>query len=301
MQAVDKFQGIIVAPYAPYDKNGEVDADAAIKQARFYRDRGIKGLYLNGSTGEGFLLSVEERKKIAEAVLGAFKGEMTIIVHVGAIATRDSVELAKHAEKYGAVALAAVPNVYYRLSENSIEYHWNTIIESTGLPFIIYNIPQLTGYDLSLNLLSRMANNKKVIGIKNSSLNAFQTQQFKKAGGNNFIVFNGADEQYLAGRIMGAGAGIGGTYGAMPEMFLKLDDFFCAEDIQEAQKWQVRINEIIMELISFPSLYAAAKGLLKLRGVDIGSVRAPLLPLKEEDMPRLYALHEKVMGYSSEI
>jgi len=297
MNNLDKFKGIIVAFYAPYGKDGEVNIDAAIRQARFYKDAGVKGLYLNGSSGEGFLLNLEERKKIVEAVIGEMKGEMTIIVHVGAAATRECVEMAKHAELIGADALSAVPSVYYRLPECSIEYHWSNIIESTELPFIIYNIPQLTGYDLTMNLLNKMIQNKKVIGVKNSSVNAFQTEQFKKAGGDNFIVFSGSDEQYLAGRIMGAEAGIGGTYGVMPELFLKLERYFASGDIGEAQKWQGRINEIINGLLSFKSLYAAAKGVLKLRGIDLGTVRAPMVSIDETDITRLSSLYQKLNEY----
>lgn len=300
MDHLDKFKGIIVAFYAPYDDNGEISIKAAVKLAKFYKEAGVRGLYLNGSSGEGFLLNLDERKKVVEAVLDEFKGDMTMtmIVHVGAAATRESVELARHAEKMGADALSAVPSVFYRFPEASIAYHWSTIIDSTSLPFIIYNIPQLTGYDLTLNLLDKMIKNGKVIGVKNSSMSAFQIEQFKKTGGKDFIVFNGPDEQYLAGRIMGAQAGIGGTYGVMPELFLKLERCFVEGHIEEAQKWQIAINEIIGGLLSFNSLYGAAKAVLKLRGIDIGSVRAPMLPIFEADMSRLHLLHEKVMEYT---
>lgn len=294
----DKFKGITVAFYAPYDNDGEISIKAAVKLAKFYKEAGVKGLYINGSSGESFLLNLDERKKVVEAVLGEFKGEMTMIVHVGAAATRESVELARHAEKMGADALSAVPGVYYRFPESSIEYHWNTIIDSTSLPFIIYNIPQLTGYDLTLDLLKKMIRNEKVIGIKNSSISAFQIEQYKKVGGKDFVVFNGPDEQYLAGRIMGAQAGIGGTYGVMPELFLKMERCFVEGRIQEAQKWQIAINEIIVELLSFNSLYGAAKAVLKLRGIDIGSARAPMLPITEAIMPRIHLLYEKVMDYT---
>lgn len=300
MQTLDKFKGVTVAFYAPYDSQGEVSLEAAAAQARFYLERGVRGLYLNGSSGEGFLLTVEERKRITEAVCREVGGKMSLIVHVGAAATRESVELARHAASCGADALSAVPSVYYRLSEASIEHHWTAMIDATDLPFIIYNIPQLTGYDLSLGLLRKMIRNPKVIGVKNSSMSTLQTEQFKMAGGKDFLVFNGPDEQYLAGRIMGAEAGIGGTYGAMPELFLRLEKCFVEGRIAEAQKWQIRINEAIMELVSYPNLYSAAKEILRLRGVDVGSVRAPFLPLTPADLPKVKALHDKIVGWIAE-
>lgn len=297
MYDLDKFKQVTVAFYSSYDKNGEVSIEAALMQAQFYKEKGIKGLYLCGSSGEGFLMNVEERKKISEAVIKKYRDDMTMIVHVGAAATRDSVELARHAEEIGADAVAAVPSVYYRLSETSIKYHWDTIIKSTKLPFIIYNIPQLTGYDLSMDLFNKMITDKKVIGVKNSSLSSYQIEQFKKAGGENFLVFNGPDEQYLAGRIMGADAGIGGTYGAMPELFLKLEKCFTEGNLREAQKWQIRINEVISELCSLPCLYAALKEILRLRGADTGIPRAPMLPLKKAELPKVKKIHDKILKF----
>lgn len=300
MYNLEKFKGVIVAFYAPYDENGEISIDAAIKLAAYYKALGINCLYLNGSSGEGFLLSLSERKKLVEAITSEFKDEMNFIVHVGAAATSECVELARHAEQYGVDALSAVPSVYYRLPESSIENHWKTIIGSTELPFVIYNIPQLTGYDLSLNLLTRMIENKQVIGVKNSSINVFQIEQFKKTGGDKFIVFNGSDEQYLGGRVMGAEAGIGGTYGAMPELFLKLEQLIVAGKLKEAQKTQGKINEIIAEMLTFNNIYAVAKEILKFKGVNIGTVRLPMLPVKDCEIPKLKALYEKIDQYTNE-
>lgn len=304
MKALDKFKGVFVAFYAPYDLSGNISPEAAVAQAQFYYDRGVKGLYLCGSSGEGFLMRNEERMAIVEAVLGAFKGKMTMIVHVGAAATQDSVLLAKHAQDCGADALSAVPSVYYRHPEASIEAHWTQIIDSTELPFIIYNIPQLTGYDLTLTLLARMIENPKVIGVKNSSMNTYQTQQFKSVGGEDFIVYNGPDEQYLAGRIMGAEAGIGGTYGVMPELYLKAEECFVKGLVQEATYWQNEINGIITELLSYTNLFAAAKAILRLRGLDLGSVRLPMLGLSEAEesqrIPVLWARLEKLIQKATE-
>ena len=148
----EDFKGVFIAFYTCFNEEGNISVDAIKKLARFYANKGVKGLYVGGSSGEGFLLTVDERKKLLEAVIDEVGKELTIIVHVGAAATRDSVELAKHAEEKGAHALSAVPNVYYGLPERSIELHWKNIINSTNLPFIIYNIPQTTGYSLSNNL-----------------------------------------------------------------------------------------------------------------------------------------------------
>ncbi len=297
---LNMFKGVFIAFYAPYTDKGDISIEKAIEEARFFKNCGVKGLYVNGSSGEGFLLSVEERKSIQEAVIREFKDDMTIIVHVGAASTRESIALAKHAEHCGAHALSAVPSVYYRLSEDSIHAHWTSIIDETPLPFIIYNIPQLTGYDLSLNLLKRMIQNPKVIGVKNSSMSCYQTQQFKRAGGENFIVFNGPDEQYLSGRMAGAEAGIGGTYGAMPELFLALEKSYIEGQLERAQKIQSFINECIEAFAATRNIYAGAKEILRLRGLDIGSVRLPFLPLSEQDKIEMKKRYELIEAFKAE-
>ncbi len=292
----DDLKGIFIAFYACFDKDNNISEEATKKLARFYAEKGVKGLYVGGSSGEGFLLTVEERKKMLEAVMAEVGSELKIIVHVGAAATKDSVELSKHAEKVGAHALSAVPNVYYKIPERSIELHWKNIMDSADLPFIIYNIPQTTGYDLSTNLLKKMLSYPKVVGIKNSSMATYDIQRFKALGGEDLLVFNGPDEQFISGRIMGADAGIGGTYGVMPELFLKAEEHFSNGDIKKAQEVQFTINEIIGELLSFPSLYGAAKEILKLRGIDIGTTRLPLEPVDIEDLPKVKAVYEKIIN-----
>lgn len=297
---LDRFKGITIAMYSCYNASGEIDLEAARRLARYYAESGVKGLYVGGSSGEGMLQSVTERKLMLEAVVGEVGSELTVIAHVGAPATRDSVELAIHAEKIGAHAVSAVPAIYYRLPAPSVEAHWQAIIDSADLPFIIYHIPQTTGFQLSLGLLSKMAAQEKVIGVKISAESTFELQQFKAAGGEGFLVLNGPDEQYLAGRSIGADGGIGGTYGVMPELFLHIENCYAQGRMADAQKWQFIVNELIVDLLSFPSLYGACKAILKLRGYDTGEPRLPLLPVAETDLPRIHALNERILSFSAQ-
>lgn len=291
---VAAFEGVYVAMYSAYDAEGRVDVDRVKKLARYYVGTGVKGLYVGGSSGEGILQNVEERKQVVEAVMEEVKGKLTVIVHVGANSTMESVELSQHAEACGADAISAVPSIYYRLSESAVENHWQHMIDSTNLPFIIYNIPQTTGFQLSVNLLKKMAQQEKVIGVKMSGESTFELQQFKDAGGDDFLVFNGPDEQFLAGRIMGADGGIGGTYGVMPELFCKLNTLYKEARLEEAKALQTEINAIIKQLLSYPSLYGACKYILSLRGIETGHPRLPMLPVREEDHASLAALNQKI-------
>lgn len=249
----------------------------------------------------GMLQSVEERKQMLQAVIEEVGSELTIIAHVGAPSTRDCVELAQHAEQAGAHAISAVPSIYYRLSPLSVENHWQAIIDSTSLPFIIYHIPQTTGFQLSKGLLSKMAAQDKVIGVKISAESTYELQQFKAAGGEDFLVLNGPDEQYLAGRSIGADGGIGGTYGVMPELFMKIESCFAEGKMVDAKYWQFVVNDLITELLSFPSLYGACKAILKLRGLDCGEPRMPLLPIPDSDLERIASLNAKMLSYIAQV
>lgn len=286
MRDLSKYKGIIPAFYACYDENGEVSQERVRNQVIYYIEQGVKGIYVNGSSGECIYLSIEERKSIIEAVMEVAKGKLTVINHVACNNTRDSVELAKHSEDLGVDAIAAIPPIYFKLPEYSIAKYWNTISAAApNTDFIIYNIPQLAGVSLTENLYSEMRKNSRVIGVKNSSMAVQDIQLFVSAGGDDYIVFNGPDEQFLGGRTMGADAGIGGTYGVMPELFLKLNSLIIEKDLDQAKQLQYVINKIIYKLVSgHANLYAIAKEVLRINeNLNLGSVREPLEPLSKQD------------------
>ena len=135
-----------------------------------------------------------------------------------------------------------------------------------------------------------MMKEEKVIGIKDSAESTYQMERFRRIVGDDFIIFNGPDEQFLAGRLMGANAGIGGTYGSMPELYLKLNSLITENKIVEAKALQVKINDFVQRLCSFPSLYGASKAVIKLRyGIEAGIPRLPMLPVSVDD-PKLVEL-----------
>ena len=259
------------------------------KATQHFIDKGVKGVYVNGSSGECIYQSVEERKLIIENVMAVAKGKLTVINHVACNNTKDSVELAKHSESVGVDAIASIPPIYFRLPEYSIAAYWNAISEAApNTDFVIYNIPQLAGTALTMSLFAEMMKNPRVIAVKNSSMPTQDIQMFKSAGlaaKDDFVVFNGPDEQFVAGRAIGADGGIGGTYGVMPELFLKLNDLVEAGEKKKACELQYAINEIIYKMCSSrANMYAVAKEILRTNdNVNIGGVREPLENLQEAD------------------
>ena len=241
---------------------------------------------MNGSSGECIYLEKEERMATLEAVMAEIKGECTVIAHVGCNNTHESMQLAAHAESLGVDAIASIPPIYFHLPEYAIAQYWNDISSAApNTDFVIYNIPQLAGVALTPSLFTEMRKNPRVIGVKNSSMPTQDIDTFVRIGGENCVVFNGPDEQFVSGRAIGAAGGIGGTYGAMPELFLKMDTLVRAGKYEEAAPIQHEVNAIISELCACKgNMYAVIKGVLKINeGLDLGSVRKPLIGLQPGD------------------
>ena len=304
MKDIQKYQGIIPAFYACYDKNGEIDPAAVRKLTAFFIEKGVKGVYVGGSSGECIYQGVAERKLLLENVMEAAQGRLTVIAHVACNNTRDSQELARHAESLGVDAIASIPPIYFRLPEHAIAKYWNDISAAApNTDFIIYNIPQLAGVALTLPLLKEMLKNPNVIGVKNSSMPVQDIQMFKDEGtknGRDFVVFNGPDEQLISGLIMGADGGIGGTYGAMPELIFKRYELTKAGKLDDARKLQYDVDNIIYALCAPKcNMYASIKEALRRReGMDIGGVRAPLAnytPADDEKIAHAVKLIDEAM------
>lgn len=290
MTDIKKYQGVIPAFYACYDQNGNVSPEAVEQYTKWLVKKGVTGIYVGGSSGECIYQSVAERKQILEHAVKAAEGKLTIIAHVACNNTKDSMELAAHAERLGVDAIAAIPPIYFKLPEHAIASYWNDISSAAlNTDFIIYNIPQLAGVALTPSLLREMLKNPRVIGVKNSSMPTMDIQQFKyegTRGDREFVVFNGPDEQFISGLVIGADGGIGGTYSVMPELYLKLFELFKKGELETACELQHAINNIIYKLCSGKgNLYAMIKATLRQReALDLGGVRSPLANLFDGDM-----------------
>ena len=283
MSDISKYAGIFPAFYACYDKEGRISPDGVRALARYLLDKGVKGLYVGGSSGECIYHSVAERRLVLENVMEEVGGKLTVIAHVACNNTADSRELAAHAQSLGVDAIAAIPPIYFKLPPRGIAKYWNDISDAApDTDFVIYNIPQLAGVALTAHLLKEMQKNPRVIGVKNSSMPVQDIQMWRDEG---VIVFNGPDEQLLSGLAAGAIGGIGGTYGAMPELYLRIFQLFHEGRMEEGRQVQNECCRVIYKVCEAEgNLYALRKEVLRLRGgPDAGSVRAPLLEMGPND------------------
>ena len=286
-----KYQGVIPAFYACYGQDGSISAEGVKALTRHLIAKGVKGVYVGGSSGECIYQHPDERKAVLEAVMSEAKGKLTVIAHVACNNTADSVELAAHAEACGVDAIAAIPPIYFHLPEHAIAGYWNAM--SAAAPhteFVIYNIPQLAGTALTMSLLRTMLQNPNVVAVKNSSMPTQDIQMFKDAGiaargQNGFVVFNGPDEQFVSGLAMGADGGIGGTYAVMPELFLKMYKLVHKGEMDAARALQYQADRIIYKMCeAHGNLYAVQKEILRrMYGLELGGVRAPLPGLAPAD------------------
>ena len=293
MRNLEKYHGVIPAFYACYDKEGNIGVEGVKALTRYFIEAGVQGVYVGGSSGECIYQGKEERKLVLETIMKEAQGRLTVIAHVACNNTADSMELAAHAESLGVDAIAAIPPIYFRLPEHAIAKYWNDISSAApNTDFVIYNIPQLAGVALTPSLYKEMLKNSRVIGVKNSSMPIQDIQTFKAIGGKDTIVFNGPDEQFIGGFMIGAVGGIGGTYGAMPKLFLKDLECFKKGDYETARAIQYDVNDIITALCSCKgNMYGVIKATLKINhNIEIGGVRSPLANLVEEDMPKVEAV-----------
>ncbi|WP_284645568.1 N-acetylneuraminate lyase [Paenibacillus silviterrae] len=292
----DAFRGIFTALVTPMQENGEIDYASLDRLVEHQISQGIRGFYVGGSTGEGFILTSEERQQVLEAVVKAAKGRVTIIAHIGCISTRESIRLAKHAELQGVDAVSAVVPFYYKVTMKEIREHYEAIMDTVDVPMLVYHFPGATGVSLSLDFYEQMSRHPKCIGVKFTSLNLFEMQQIRSRCGDDFLIYNGHDEVYIGGAYTGSDGAIGSTYNMMPRLFTTMYDIISSEErpvMNTLQKLQAEANAVIAHMIQY-DVIAYEKYMLYLQGVlSAPTVRQPLKQFTAEERSRIEAFYRQ--------
>jgi N-acetylneuraminate lyase len=281
----EKFRGIFPALVTPFRKDGKINDKALQQIVKMNLDKGVTGFYVGGSTGEAFMLTVDERKYILEVVAQEAKGKCTLISHIGCISTEQTIELGKHAAQVGVDAISAIPPFYYKFSMPEIVTHYHGIVDEIDLPMIVYNFPAASGVAMSEAVFGELLGHERIIGIKHTSYDLYQLQRLMQLH-PGAIVFNGHDEVFLAGLSMGANSAIGSTYNFMAEKFISIQKLFADGKQEEAHRLQSEANEIIAVLIRI-GVFQGIKAALEMLGVDCGDCRKPFRSLSREDKEEL--------------
>jgi N-acetylneuraminate lyase len=280
------FSGVFPALLTPLTDQDGVDTAALCELTEFLLSRGVNGFYLCGSTGEGLLLTEQERCLVAETVVRQVRGRAPVVAHVGALATSVAERLAGHAREAGADAVASIPPFYYAVGRAGIEAHYRRIAQAAGLPLYLYNIPVATQVSLDVHLIRELLHDGVICGLKYTSYDQLGFREIVELCGDGLNLLAGPDEMLLPFLLMGAHGGIGTTYNLVPELFVELYAAWAASDVQKAKQVQYQIDRIILAIRSY-GVVPAVKAAMRLRGIDCGGPRMPLVPLTAEQMEQL--------------
>ena len=281
-----KLYGVITAMVTPFDKNDKVDTVAIKKHVEFLIDGGVNCLYPLGTTGEMYLMTVEERKLVAETVIAQNNKRLTAYIHVGAMSQADTINLAKHAYEIGADGIGVVTPAFFKLSDRELEEFYVAVAKSVpeNFPVYTYNIPQLSGNDLKPEVVERIVKRApNVIGIKYSLADMNRTVHYTRINNNNFSVVQGADTLMFASLMIGCEGIVSGCSSVFPELFANVYKAFSAGNYEEAAKMQ-KIATFGAETIKCGSNMSFFKEGLKMKGIDMGHMRKPLLDITPEEL-----------------
>lgn len=280
-----KIEGIITALITPFTQEGNVNEGTLRELVEFQVRSGVHGLYPCGTTGEGLTMSIEQRKRVAEIVVGQVKARIPVVVHIGAINTAMTIQLAKHAEKIGADALGCVTPYYYALDDDAIIEHYRRVAEAVRIPIFVYNIPHRTTINVTPDLMVKLAKLPNIMGIKDSSRNFAQLCEYIEKLGKGFTVISGTDAYIIPALFMGAKGAISAIANAFPELLVESYDAYKKGNHEKAIGLQYKIVAA-RRVLAKPAI-APLKEALKMRGYRAGTVKNPLRPMTKEETIKL--------------
>ena len=293
-----QLKGVVVPIVTLYDRNGHVDLQGMRELVAYLIEHGVSGLFPCGTTGEGPLLTPDERRAIAETVVDAAAGRATVIVHAGAITTGETCALTDHARSIGADGAALIAPYYYPLSDEALFRHFVTVAErEPDFPLYLYNIPNLTGNALSVDLVRRLVETcPNIVGVKDSSGSLDYLMHLLQVDGRPFATANGSDAHILAAVAMGCSACVSGNANVVPWLVVAL--FKAAEkgDLERARVLQHRLNRV-RDVLDDGANLSLFKGMLAMQGIAArADVRAPLLPIPPEVIQQRWATLQRVLA-----
>lgn len=282
-----KIRGLIAPVFTAFKQDGELNRDIIPAYANKLKRKKLNGAFILGSSGEGMLLSVEERKAVMEVWAKERSETFKLIVHVGANSFKDSQVLAKYAEDLGVDALSVMgPTFLQPKSVSDLASYIKLIADVVpNVPFYYYHIPVRTGINFNMIDLLREAKNEipNLVGIKYTNSNFMDMQQCIHFNNEKFDILHGSDETLLCGLTLGIKGGIGTTYNLIPELYYEMIDAFNNNDMEQARKLQYKSVRLINILSSHGGGIVAGKHLMKIANIDCGPCRLPLRTINKDE------------------
>jgi 4-hydroxy-tetrahydrodipicolinate synthase len=283
-----QIKGVVTPIVTPFKENGQIDLAAVDLLVDYLIDRGIHALMVAGSTGEGMLLSVAERKLLFDAVVKKTGGRIPVLAHTGSIDTQTTLELTRYVQSIGADCASMIVPFFYTYDEESLFLHFVTIANAVpDFPIMLYVFPGNAKNDISPGLLKRLCSAApNIIGIKSSNDDLSRFADYINAAGSDFTACFGVDELMLQGFFTGSKAQVSGNSNVCPEVMVDVYNTYQSGDLTLA-KQKFTLAHQIMRAIHFGQPLAYYKEALKLRGIPAGTVRSPQRNLTPEECKQL--------------
>ncbi len=289
---IESLRGLFAAPFTPMQDDGTVNLDIIPQYASCLIDNNVKGVFICGTTGESFSLSIDERIAVVDKWVKSSNGELKIISHIGALCQIDLEELAVRSRDVGADAVAAMAPFFFKPeSEDALIAYFQPVSSVIpDVPFYYYHIPSITGVNLSVHKLLREVKNviPNFVGVKYSHNDLMDLQQSVNVNGGAFDILYGSDETLLCGLTLGLKAAVGSTYNFMAPLYNRIIESVENGNMAEARKLQEISVSVVALLFKYGGPVVAGKAIMEMRGVPCGSVRLPLNPMTESDKTLLY-------------
>lgn len=284
----EKIKGLIDAPFTPFDAEGNVNLEPIPAYAAMLKANGLKGVFVNGSSGEGYMLTDDERKRLAEAWLDAAPEGFKVIVHVGSCCLRSSRELARHAAEHGAWGIGAMAPPFPRIGriEELVEYIEGIASAAPDLPFYYYHIPAFNGAYLPMIDLLRAVDGRvpNFAGIKYTFESLYEYNQCRLYSDGKYDMLHGQDETILPCLAMGgARGGIGGTTNYNGRELTAILDAWKRGDLEAAREHQNFAQDVINVICRYRGNIVGGKRIMKLIGLDLGPNRVPFRNMTDEE------------------
>ncbi len=279
-----KLRGVVPPMITPFDQDGGLDVSNLEKLLDFLIDK-VDGLYICGSYGSGPMMSVQERKTVAEVCVKRVEGRIPIIAHTGTTNTKDTVELTIHAEQIGCQGAAAVGPYYYHYGPDSISAFYASMLNgvSPDFPIYVYHNPQFSGYEISLDTLKALKE-MGIHGIKDATFNMLTFATYmRELGGNGFDIALGTEALWLSACSLGAEAYIPGLGNAFPEICGQLFEEGMQGHFRKCRQTQFKVNRMREIMYIASSTQLSIYAMLDIRGVIKAYPRSPFVPATEEE------------------
>ena len=285
---MEKIIGLIDAPFTPFKENGDVNLEPIPAYAQMLKKNGLQGVFINGSSGEGYMLTPDERMQLAEAWVKAAPEGFKVIVHVGSCCVRESHRLAEHAAAIGAWGIGAMAPPFPKIGrvEELVKYVEEIASGAPGLPFYYYHIPAFNGAYLPMVKFLEAVDGRvpNFAGIKYTFESMYEYNQCRLYGGGKFDMLHGQDETILPCLAMGgARGGIGGTTNYNGRELVGIIEAWKAGDLALAQERQNFSQDVINVICHYRGNIVAGKRIMKLIGLDLGKNRTPFQNMTDEE------------------